>query len=140
MAVHSGADMSLKPWGWLMDLLAPVVLACAVCGRKRRAAELVPTCGRAARCCRCHCHCHRGRWVAVRACGKALLSASEAQEQHDVSSMAVEMLPPNATTLHQPSLSLGTSVASSPMTSHLTAGVWAAQETQVSREYGSWTE
>ena len=129
--------MSLEPWGWLMDLLAPVVLAYAVCGRKRRAVELVPTCGRAAR---CRCHCRWGRWVAVRACGKALLSASEAQEQHDVSSMAVETLPPNATTLHQPSLSLGTSVASSPMTSHLAAGVWAAQETQVSKEYGSSTE
>ncbi|ONM59570.1 Scarecrow-like protein 29 [Zea mays] len=47
-------------------------------------------------------------------------SASEAQERHDdVRSMIVETLAPTATTLHQPSLNLDISVASSssPMTS-----------------------
>ena len=51
------------------------------------------------------------------------LSASEAQEQHDVGSMIVETLPPTATTLHHPSLNLDTSVASSaPMTSQQELG------------------
>lgn len=46
------------------------------------------------------------------------LSASEAQEQHDVGSMVVETLAPTATTLHQQGLNLDASVASSsPMSS-----------------------